>query len=200
MGFAAYARAFMRQNPDVILIGEIRDEETADVALRAAHTGHLVLSTLHANDGVRTVSRLLTLGVDPSILAGSLLGALAQRLARRLCAECRRETPPPADLRRQLLLADDDRGPYFEAPGCRACGGDGYRGRVGLFELFVVDEEAADLIVAGRPVHELRRHALGHGMTSLLQDALRKARAGATSLAEIARVVPYRIIAADREP
>jgi general secretion pathway protein E len=193
MGFADYARAFLRQNPDVILIGEIRDEATASAALRAAQTGHLVLATLHTNDAVRTVSRLHTLGVDLGLIAGSLLGALSQRLVRRLCPECRRESAPtPSEVHRLRLGGGDGR--FFRPAGCEACSGKGYRGRVGVYELFVLDGELADLLAEGAPIHRLRAAALEKGMKTLLDDALEKARAGITSLEEILRAVPYRIL------
>jgi general secretion pathway protein E/type IV pilus assembly protein PilB len=197
MGFAAYARSFMRQNPDIILIGEIRDEETAEAALRAAQTGHLVLSTLHTGDAVRTVSRLRTLGLESGLVASTLLGAISQRLLRRLCPACRREAPASLDERRRLCLKDGERG-FFAAGGCAECGGDGYRGRIGAYELFVLDEELAELIADETPAHRIRQRALEKGMRSLLDDALDKAQAGSTTLAEILRVVPYRIIATDR--
>ncbi len=197
MGFAAYARSFMRQNPDIILIGEIRDEETADVTMRAAQTGHLVLATVHANDAVRAVSRLGTLGVNPSTLAGVLLGAVSQRLLRRLCADCREERAPSPDEIVRLGLAPGDTA-YFAGRGCASCGGDGYRGRVGVYELFVLDDELADWVAEDRPVHELRRRAIAKGMRTLLQDGLEKARAGLTSLAELQRAVPYRMMIADQ--
>lgn len=193
MGFADYARSFMRQNPDVILIGEIRDEDTASAAIRAAQTGHLVLSTLHTNDAVRTVSRLHTLGVDFGMVAGCMLGAISQRLARKLCPHCREEAvPTPAEFRKLSLASGDAR--FFRGRGCEACGGKGYKGRVGLYELFVLDPELADLVSEGAPIHRIRGAAVEKGMRTLLDDALTKARAGVTSLEEILRTVPYRIL------
>jgi type II secretory ATPase GspE/PulE/Tfp pilus assembly ATPase PilB-like protein len=196
MGFADYARAFMRQNPDVILIGEIRDEATASAAIRAAQTGHLVLSTLHTNDAVSTVSRLRTLGVDPGLIAACLLGAASQRLVRRLCPHCRVEASPAEREARRLTLSPGD-GPFFRPqlrPGCEVCGGAGYKGRTGIYELFVVDAELADLIADGAPVHRVRATAVEKGMQTLLADALGKARAGITSLDEILRTVPFRML------
>jgi general secretion pathway protein E len=197
MGFADYARAFMRQNPDIILIGEIRDEDTANAAIRAAQTGHLVLSTLHTTDAVRTISRLLTLGVDPGLIAGSLLGAVSQRLVRKLCPECRAEAAPDSREMYRLGLGKDE-GPFFRArpnPDCPTCGGLGYRGRVGVYELFVLDPELADLVADRAPIHQVRSMAVGKGMKTLVDDALRKARAGITTLEEILRTVPYRMLA-----
>jgi type II secretory ATPase GspE/PulE/Tfp pilus assembly ATPase PilB-like protein len=193
MGFAEYARAFLRQNPDIILIGEIRDEETADAAVRAAQTGHLVLSTLHTNDAVRTIARLRTLGVEPGMIASCLLGALSQRLVRRVCPDCREEAPPAPEEALRLGLPADE--PFARGRGCPACAGRGTRGRTGIYELFVVDSELADLIGDEVPVHELRERALAKGMGTLLDDALAKARAGIVPLAEVLRAVPYRMVA-----
>ncbi len=198
MSFEDYTRSFLRQNPDVILIGEIRDEETAEAALRAAQTGHLVLSTLHTNDAVRTISRLDTLDVHRHLTGGSLLGALSQRLLRRLCGECRRREETDPEPRRRIGLSRGD-GPFFEAAGCEACHGTGYRGRIGIFELFVMDSKIADMVADGAPIHRIRAIAIERGMQTLLEDALEKARAGLTSLEEILRAVPYRIISARRE-
>ena len=195
MGFADHARAFLRQNPDVIMIGEIRDEETAEAALRAAQTGHLVLSTLHTNDAVRTVSRLDTLDVHRHLTGGSLLGALSQRLLRRLCTECRAKAPPDAAERRRFALAPGD-GPFFVHRGCEACFGTGFKGRIGIFELFVMDAEIADMVADHAPIHRIRKAAVERGMRTILDDALDKARDGLTSLAEILRAVPYRILSA----
>ena len=194
MGFADYARAFMRQNPDIILIGEVRDEDTASAAVRAAQTGHLVLSTLHTTDAVRTISRLLTLGVDPGMIAGCLLGAMSQRLVRRLCPQCRVEAEPGSREAERLGLSD---GPFYRSrptADCPTCGGAGYKGRVGIYELFVLDPELADLVAEKAPVHQIRSAALARGMKTLFDDAVRKARLGLTSLEEILRTVPYRIL------
>jgi general secretion pathway protein E/type IV pilus assembly protein PilB len=196
MGFAEYARAFMRQNPDVILIGEIRDEDTAGTAIRAAQTGHLVLSTLHTNDAVSTISRLRTLGIDPGLIAACLLGSVSQRLVRRLCPQCRVEAPLDDREARRLGLGATD-GPFFRPspkPGCEICAGLGFKGRLGIYELFVVDGDLADLITDGTPVHRIRAAAREKGMQTLLDNALEKARAGTTSLEEILRTVPYRIL------
>ena len=196
MGFADYARAFMRQNPDVILIGEIRDEDTASAAVRAAQTGHLVLSTLHTNDAVSTVSRLRTLGIDAGLIAACLLGSVSQRLVRRLCPQCRMEAAPEEREARRLGLGPAE-GPFFRPQpklDCEVCAGVGYKGRLGIYELFVMDGELADLIADGTSVHRLRAAALEKGMQTLLGNALEKARSGITSLEEILRTVPYRIL------
>jgi type II secretory ATPase GspE/PulE/Tfp pilus assembly ATPase PilB-like protein len=192
MGFADYARAFLRQNPDIILIGEVRDEETADAAMRAAQTGHLVLSTLHTNDAVRTISRLRTLGVEPGLIASSLLGALSQRLVRRICGQCREEAEPTPDEARRLGL--DPGETFHRGRGCEACGGDGLRGRTGIYELFVLDADLADRVAGDAPAHELREGARARGMKTLLDDALEKARGGVIPLSEVLRAVPYRML------
>ena len=193
MGFADYARAFLRQNPDIILIGEVRDEETADAAVRAAQTGHLVLSTLHTNDAVRTVSRLVTLGVEPGMIASSLLGSLSQRLVRRVCRHCKEEAAPSAEEARRLGLSETHT--FFRGRGCEACEGRGTKGRTGIYELFVPDAEIADRVAEGAPAHTLREMALARGMKTLLDDALEKARAGTIPLSEVLRAVPYRMLA-----
>jgi general secretion pathway protein E len=193
MSFADYARAFLRQNPDVILIGEVRDEETADAAVRAAQTGHLVLSTLHTGDAVLTVARLRTLGIDPPLIAGCLLGSLSQRLLRRLCEHCRAEAVPDENEARRLSLNPGDRG-FCRPVGCEACANTGFRGRLGIYELFVPDEELADQIARGEPANRLRTAARDRGMRTLLDDALAKARAGLVPLSEILRAVPYRML------
>jgi type II secretory ATPase GspE/PulE/Tfp pilus assembly ATPase PilB-like protein len=193
MSFADYARAFLRQNPDVILIGEVRDEETAAAAVRAAQTGHLVLSTLHTGDAVSAVVRLRTLGVETPLIAGCFLGSLSQRLLRRLCEHCRAEAAPDETEARRFRLPADDRR-FFRPVGCEACAGTGFRGRLGVYELFASDEELADLIAHGEPPSRLRHAARERGMRTLLDDALAKARAGLVPLAEILRAVPYRIL------
>jgi general secretion pathway protein E len=195
MGFADYARAFLRQSPDVILIGEIRDNETAEVALRAAHTGHLVISSLHTSNSVQAVARLQLLGGDLSTIADCLLCSMAQRLLRKLCPECRREAAPSPGAAR---LLGDLAGTYYEAAGCDACGGVGYYERTGVFELFLVDYELEAAIDRGDPLGTLRSMARSKGMVTLLEDALDKASAGITSLDEVIRVLSTRSLAEGR--
>lgn len=197
MGFADYAKSFLRQNPDVIVIGEVRDPETAGVAARAAQTGHLVLTTVHTIDAVRAISRLRALEVSEDVLAGCLLATLSQRLVRTICGACREEAAPTDEERALLLLPPDDRR-FFVGRGCAACGGSGYKGRTGVFELFVVDDELAEMIAKDEPALRVRERAVGKGMRTLATDALEKARAGRTTLREIARVVPYRMLASER--
>ena len=193
MGFADYARAFMRQDPDILLIGEIRDRETADIAVRAAQTGHLVLSTLHTNGSVGTVPRLGVLGVDAGLVADTMLGAVSQRLVRRVCPDCKEPAEPDA-LATDLFERLGEAIPLVRGRGCVNCRGTGYRGRVGLYELFVVDEATADLISRRTPAFEIRRYARERGMRSLFDDALVKVRAGLTTLDEVRARVPHRMI------
>ncbi|MFO0554714.1 MAG: GspE/PulE family protein [Polyangiaceae bacterium] len=193
MSFADYGRAFMRQDPDIIMIGEIRDEETADIAIRAAQTGHLVLSTLHTNGSIGTIPRLGTLGVQPGLVADTLLGALSQRLVRRVCASCSTQVEPNAaelDLMRRLGRLF----PVVRGAGCAACHQTGYRGRLGIYELFLVDDAIADLISRSTPAFEIRRHARSRGMRSLFDDAFEKLEAGLTTLDEVKLRVPHRMV------
>ena len=184
--FPVGLRAFLRQDPDVIMVGEIRDEETARIAVHAALTGHLVLSTLHTNDAASAVTRLTSMGIEPFLVASSLAGVLAQRLVRVLCEHCRRPVPGAAD----GAGAPSSTRVYAPAPaGCDLCHRTGYRGRVGVFEVMVIDDALRALIVRRAPADALRRTAQAAGMTLLLEDALAKVAAGVTSLAEVRRVL-----------
>jgi type IV pilus assembly protein PilB len=188
--FAAALRSFLRCSPDVILVGEIRDSETANIAIESALTGHLVLSTLHTNDAASAITRLTEMGVEPFLISSSVDCVLAQRLARTLCAECKEEYEPP----RQLLLDagyPEDSLPktVWRAVGCRRCGGTGYRGRTGLHEVLKVSEEISRLCVAGASSDVIKRTAMAEGMLTLRQDGLEKVRQGITSVEEVARVV-----------
>lgn len=176
MSFALALRAILRQDPDVIMIGEIRDLETAQIAVQASLTGHLVLATLHTNDATSAVTRLVDMGVEPFLLASSLLGVLAQRLVRKLCVTCRApETLPDGRL-------------VYRPVGCEACNHTGYSGRSGIHELFRVDEDARRLIHEGRDEQVLRTQALKNGMRTLRDDGQRWVEQGATSPEEIVRV------------
>ncbi len=185
--FARGLRALLRQDPDVILVGEIRDGDTAEIAVRSALTGHLVFSTLHTNDAVGAIPRLLDMTIAPYLLASALNGVVAQRLVRRICEKCRRPVTPPDELLASLGLTPGE-GTYFEAVGCRACGNTGYKGRIGIYEVFDVSEEIRSLIAAHAPMEELARAARRGGMTLLSEDAARKASRGQTTLEEALRV------------
>ncbi len=190
LSFARALRAILRQDPDIIMIGEIRDLETAQIAVQASLTGHLVLATLHTNDAVGAVTRLVDMGVEPFLVASSLLGVLAQRLVRKLCPDCRRaHTPDTTETQLLEMSAADARTLQVYAPaGCPACGHTGYQGRTGVYELLPVDDALRTLIHDGSSEGRLRDHARTLGMLNLRQDGLRWVRAGMTSLEEILRV------------
>ena len=188
--FARALRSFLRCSPDIILVGEIRDQETAKIAIESALTGHLVLSTLHTNDAAGAVTRLTEMGVEPFLVASAVDCVLAQRLARRLCPECREEYKPP----RQVLLdagyAEDSLPEVlWRAKGCKKCGGTGYRGRLGVHEVMLISEEIGDLTVKEATAEAIRDVACQQGMLTLKQDGLEKVRMGRTSIEEIARVI-----------
>ena len=171
--FASGIRALLRQDPDIIMIGEIRDQETAEMAIQAALTGHLVLSTLHTNDAPSAISRLQELGIAHYLIKATLLGVMAQRLVRVLCPHCKRST-----------------GDVHEAVGCAECRNSGYRGRAGVYEIMVLNESIKALITPGADVQTLRQAAIAQGMCSLRMAGLRKAQAGLTTMAEVLRVTP----------
>ncbi|HEX4870123.1 MAG TPA: type II secretion system ATPase GspE [Moraxellaceae bacterium] len=187
MTFARGLRAILRQDPDVVMVGEIRDLETAEIAVQASLTGHLVLSTLHTNSAVGAVTRLHDMGIEPFLLSSSLLGVLAQRLVRVLCKECRE--PYVADAYACAVLGVDPATPptVYKARGCVHCNGLGYRGRTGIYELIVIDEEMRRLIHNHAGEHELEAHAR-RSSTSLRQDGTRRVLDGVTTLEEVLRV------------
>ncbi|MFZ4689184.1 MAG: GspE/PulE family protein [Polymorphobacter sp.] len=188
LGFSAALRSFLRQDPDVMMVGEIRDIETAQVAVQAALTGHTILSTLHTNTASGAVTRLIDMGVEPFLIASSLNAVLAQRLVRRLCPECRSQGPVAAEIRQGLSGLVGETDSFFHANGCEACGGSGYRGRVAVLELLVMDEVLARLVLARGEAREIERAAVAAGMQSLLLDGIGKARQGLTTLDEVLRV------------
>jgi len=180
-------RSMLRQDPDVMLIGEIRDEETAEMAMRAAMTGHQVFSTLHTNSAVGAISRLLDLGILPDLLAGNIIGIIGQRLVRKLCTQCR-EPHAPNELEKKLLGIDGER-TIYHAVGCPACEHQGYKGRVALLELLKMDPELDEIITTRRPARELLEKALAHGFRPLADDGIRRVLEGTTTLDELSRVV-----------
>jgi general secretion pathway protein E len=189
--FANGLRSIVRQDPDVIMVGEIRDSETAEIAVQAALTGHLVLSTLHTNDAAGAVSRLLEMGVQDYLLSSSLLGVLAQRLVRRLCAACRKQTPFAGFSAGDPELRPASGEPLqnvWEAVGCEECGGTGYLGRVGIFELLAASPEICKIIVQRADAGTIRNAAVRQGMRLLRDDGWDKVRRGVTTLAEVLRV------------
>jgi type IV pilus assembly protein PilB len=187
--FATGLRAILRQDPDVVMVGEIRDSETAEIAIRAALTGHQVFSTLHTNDSTGAVTRLIDMGVEAFLISSALEGVLAQRLVRRICPACREENPVTPAIRAQIEALGNRKidGVFYRGKGCEECRDTGYRGRVGIFELLPVTTELRELILQKRSNAELKA-AAQKTMLTMHQDALQKAAAGVTSLEEILRV------------
>jgi type IV pilus assembly protein PilB len=185
--FARQLRAILRQDPDIILVGEIRDAETAEIAFRAAMTGHLVLSTLHSNDAPTSVTRLIDMGVPPFLISSGLIGMVAQRLVRRLCPYCRRQGPPTPQQAEVMTM--DTETPIWHPVGCQNCEGTGYKGRIGVHEVVTVDEHFERLIMQQAPGSELRAAAQRMGMVSMREDAILKIRAGLTSVEDVLRQV-----------
>ncbi|HTN22658.1 MAG TPA: ATPase, T2SS/T4P/T4SS family [Solirubrobacteraceae bacterium] len=183
--FATGLRTIVRADPDIIMVGEIRDHESARIAIEAALTGHLVLSTLHTNSAPGAAARLVDMGVEPYLVASAIGCVVAQRLARKLCPHCKRPTTVPAI---EAGLAADGEVEIFEPGGCKRCRETGYHGRIGLFEVMRMTEEIGALILARAPASEITRCAIGQGMTTFVDDGLAKVRAGETTLTEIARV------------
>jgi type IV pilus assembly protein PilB len=185
--FAPALRSILRSDPDVLMVGEIRDTETARIAIEAAMTGHLVLSTLHTNDAPSALTRLIEMGVEPFLVASALECVLAQRLARKLCLRCREQYTAPPEILHEIGAPDDH--PLFRPIGCNHCSGTGYRGRFALFELMMVTEEIELMAVERRSSDDIRRLALSQGMRTLREDGYEKVRSGATSLEEVLRIV-----------
>jgi len=189
--FATALRSILRQDPDVILIGEIRDSETAQIAVQASQTGHLVFSTLHTNDAVSAVTRLRDLGIPGFLLSSSLIGILAQRLVRVLCPDCKTETPMADEIKSRWknLFGAQALPRTFSARGCENCRGSGYRGRIGIFELVAVNEKMRSMISDNASESDLRRYLKESGFVSLVQDGIQKIETGITSPEELLRVV-----------
>ncbi|MHB8623481.1 MAG: type II secretion system ATPase GspE [Sulfuricaulis sp.] len=190
LSFARALRSILRQDPDIIMIGEIRDLETAQIAVQASLTGHLVLATLHTNDAVGAITRLVDMGVEPFLVASSLLAVLAQRLVRKLCPVCRQSHMPDAAEQRVLgsESASAEPAPIYKPVGCSACANTGYHGRTGIYELLTIDENLRTLIHDGASEGRIRDYARTRGMHSIRDDGLRWVQAGATSLEEVLRV------------
>jgi type IV pilus assembly protein PilB len=189
LNFAAALRSFLRQDPNIILVGEIRDFETAEIAIKAALTGHLVLSTLHTNDAPSTISRLMNMGIEPFLVATSVNLIQAQRLIRRVCKDCRVENPlPPEALTEVGFTAEESKTmKTYKGTGCKTCNNTGYKGRIGLYEVMEVTDEIRELILIGASALELRKRAIEDGMISLRESGLQKIRNGVTTLEEVVR-------------
>jgi type IV pilus assembly protein PilB len=190
LNFAAALRSFLRQDPDIIMVGEIRDYETAEIAIKAALTGHLVLSTLHTNDAPSTISRLLNMGVEPFLVSASTNVIVAQRLARRVCQSCKEPAPVPPPALVNLGFSAEEAASVtpVKGKGCMTCSETGYKGRVALYEVLVIKENIKEAILQGASVIELRELGRKNGMRTLRESGLQKIREGMTSLEEIMRV------------
>ena len=187
--FASALRSFLRQDPDIILVGEIRDFETAEIAVKAALTGHLVLSTLHTNDATSTISRLMNMGIEPFLVATSINAICSQRLVRRICSACTEEVETPPQMLIQIGFAPDEIKTLKikRGRGCERCGNAGYKGRVGLYEVLHFSDEIREMILSGATTLELKRKAVEEGMVSLRNSGLQKIRGGVTTLEEVLR-------------
>jgi type IV pilus assembly protein PilB len=190
LNFAAALRSFLRQDPDIIMVGEIRDYETAEIAIKAALTGHLVLSTLHTNDAPSTVNRLLNMGIEPFLVASSTNLILAQRLARKICSECieKVEISDKAIVDLGVAPADAKKMTFSKGKGCATCGGTGYKGRIALYEVMPFSEQLKEQVLNGVSTADLKRHAIAEGMQSLRMSGIAKVAEGVTTIEEILRV------------
>ncbi|HEU5300186.1 MAG TPA: type II secretion system ATPase GspE [bacterium] len=189
--FANGLRSFLRQDPDIIMVGEIRDKETAEIAIQASLTGHLVLSTVHTNDAPSATTRLIDMGIEPFLITSSLIGVLAQRLARTICAHCKESYIPPVEALHRLGLQPEagEEIVFYRGKGCERCKGAGYRGRVGIFELMVMSDAIRDLILKGDSSTNIREVAISEGMKTLREDGILKVLEGITTVDELLRVV-----------
>ncbi len=194
--FAAALRAFLRQDPDIIMVGEIRDYETAEIAIKAALTGHLVLSTLHTNDAPATISRLSNMGVEPFMIASSVVLILAQRLVRKICEKCKAPVKIPRKELEKLHIKEEEikNLTFYEGAGCTFCDGSGYKGRIAIYEVFPIHEDTKELIINGEPATVMKRHMMSKGIATLRISAVNKFKQGVTTLSEV-----YRVTAADED-
>jgi type IV pilus assembly protein PilB len=196
--FAAFLRAFLRHDPEVIMVGEIRDKDTVEMAFRAAQTGHLLISTLHTNSALAAVPRLLDLGIDPSLMASSLLGVISQRLARQVCSACSQPDSSTPELIHEFFGSAKPDVDFVKGAGCPTCHGIGYKGRALVADLWLPDQQDQLMIMTKAPFEELRKCA-ERTTISMAQDGHARLRAGRTTLEELARVLPYTAILEHRE-
>ncbi|MCE5200231.1 MAG: type II secretion system ATPase GspE [Armatimonadota bacterium] len=191
LSFASGLRTMLRQDPDIAMVGEIRDAETATIATEAALTGHLVLSTLHTNDAPGALTRLVDMGIEPFLIASSTIGVLAQRLVRVVCPKCKEQYQPPRDAVKRLgiELDNDTRVTFYRGRGCDHCRGNGYRGRIGVYELMIINDRIRDLVLQKSSSHLIREAAIETGMKTLKEDAISKILLGQTTLEECLRVI-----------
>ena len=189
--FANGLRSFLRQDPDIIMVGEIRDRDTAEIAIQASLTGHLVLSTIHTNDAPSAMTRLVDMGIEPFLISSSLTGVLAQRLARTICANCKEAYTPPVEALHRLGLKPEqgEEIVFYRGRGCDRCKGSGYKGRLGIFELLVMSEAVRELVLKGASTGEIRTQAISEGMRTMRDDGILKVLEGTTTVDELLRVV-----------
>jgi len=189
LNFAAALRSFLRQDPNIVLVGEIRDFETAEIAIKAALTGHLVLSTLHTNDAPSTISRLMNMGIEPFLVATSVNLIQAQRLIRRICKDCKKEHPTPTEALVEIGFSADEVNKIktYKGKGCPSCNDTGYKGRIGLYEVMEITDEIRELILIGASALELRKKSIDDGMITLRESGLQKIRSGVTTIEEVLR-------------
>jgi len=176
----------LRQDPDIIMVGEIRDKETAEIAMQASLTGHLVFSTLHTNDAPSALTRLIDMGVEPFLVSSSLIGIMAQRLVRLICLKCKEKYTPDPEILNSLGFPKD--GAYFHGRGCPACKNTGFIGRIGIFELLVINEDIRKMVEAKNSADEIKKKAVALGMKTLRQDGINKILKGLTTPDEVMRV------------
>ena len=187
LSFAAGLRSILRQDPNVVLVGEIRDVETAEIAIQASLTGHLVLSTLHTNDAASSITRLVDMGVEPFLVGSSLVAVLAQRLVRVLCTECREKYTASEEELREIGVRADRPVEVYRSVGCPRCNQTGYHGRLGIFELMMIDDDIRALVAKSIDAKTIKQQAVSKGMGTLRQDGARKVLSGITSVAEVLR-------------
>ncbi|MEM9789108.1 MAG: ATPase, T2SS/T4P/T4SS family, partial [Planctomycetota bacterium] len=188
MTFGTALRALLRQDPDVIMVGEIRDQETARVAIQASLTGHLVLSTLHTNDAPSSITRLINIGVEPYLIGSAVNACLAQRLVRKICDHCKTHVKPDEHVAEHLALQGITLDEVVKGEGCNRCRGTGYSGRLGLYELLLINDQMRDKIAGNPNVTEFRRMCIEGGMTTLRMDGFDKVARGLTTVDEVLRV------------
>jgi type IV pilus assembly protein PilB len=190
LNFAAALRSFLRQDPNIIMVGEIRDFETAEIAVKASLTGHMVLSTLHTNDAPSTITRLLNMGIEPFLVSASVNVIVAQRLARRVCKECAQEVQSAPEVLVQAQVKPEEVGTFaaYKGKGCKTCSDTGYKGRIALYEVLIMKDELKEFVLNGASTGEIKQEAIRLGMQTLRMSALKKFKEGTTTVEEVLRV------------
>jgi type II secretory ATPase GspE/PulE/Tfp pilus assembly ATPase PilB-like protein len=186
--FANGLRSILRQDPNIIMVGEMRDFETAEIAIQAALTGHLVFSTLHTNDAPGAVTRMIDMGIEPYLVSSSVIGILAQRLVRTVCPQCKEKYSPSKEELTDIGISDKEKVDFSRGKGCDKCMKTGYKGRIGIFELMPMDDKIRDLTTAKASLDDIRKNAIASGMAPLKDDGIRKIKEGLTTIEEVLRV------------